>query len=137
MGKILVVGGGYADFSPAWRLEKKLRMREAEVTIVDPRPYMTYQPFLPEVLAGSIEARQAAVSFRRHLRRTRHASGMITGTGHSVVGQLAQPRAILPSPFEVHRAMLTGTCGRPQYVSMSPSTVQPRRSKNRTFSGWM
>ena len=32
---------------------------------------MTYQPFLPEVLAGSVEARHAAVSLRRHLRRTR------------------------------------------------------------------
>jgi hypothetical protein len=25
------------------------------VTVIDPRTYMTYQPFLPEVMAGSIE----------------------------------------------------------------------------------
>src|ERR1700761_5965698 len=50
-------GGGYAGFYAAWRLEKKLRGYEARIVVVDPRPYMTYQPFLPEVLAGSVEAR--------------------------------------------------------------------------------
>lgn len=68
--RILVVGGGYAGFYAAWHLEKRLKRSEASVTILDPRPYMTYQPFLPEVAAGSIEARHAAVSLRRHLRRT-------------------------------------------------------------------
>ena len=57
MRTILVVGGGYAGFYAAWRLDKKLRRDEARVIVVDPRSYMTYQPFLPEVLAGSVEAR--------------------------------------------------------------------------------
>ena len=61
MPKILIVGGGYAGFYTAWKLEKWLRPGEAEVTIVDPLPYMTYQPFLPEVAAGSIEPRHAVV----------------------------------------------------------------------------
>ena len=73
--RILIVGGGYAGFYTAWGLEKRLRPGEAEVTVVDPRPYMTYQPFLPEVAAGSIEARHAAVSLRRHLRRTKIIAG--------------------------------------------------------------
>jgi len=75
--EIVIVGGGYAGFYTAWRLEKKLRRDEARVTIVDPRPYMTYQPFLPEVLAGSIEARHAAISLRRHLHRTRVIAGSV------------------------------------------------------------
>lgn len=75
MREILIVGGGYAGFYTAWGLEKKLRTGEARVTVVDPRPYMTYQPFLPEVTAGSVEARHAAVSLRRHLRRTRLIAG--------------------------------------------------------------
>jgi NADH:ubiquinone reductase (H+-translocating) len=83
VGKILVVGGGYAGFYTAWKLEKKLRRGEAEVTVVDPRPYMTYQPFLPEVTAGSIEARHAAVSLRRHLRRTRLVAGTVTAIDHA------------------------------------------------------
>jgi NADH dehydrogenase len=76
--EILIVGGGYAGFYTAWRLEKKLRPGEARVTVVDPRPYMTYQPFLPEILAGSIEARHAAISLRRHLHRTRLIAGNVT-----------------------------------------------------------
>ena len=34
--KILIVGGGYAGFYTAWKLEKHLRKGEADVTIVDP-----------------------------------------------------------------------------------------------------
>jgi NADH dehydrogenase len=82
MRKILIVGGGYAGFYTAWKLEKKLRRGEAEVIVVDPRPYMTYQPFLPEVMAGSIEARHAAVSLRRHLRHTRVIAGMVSAIDH-------------------------------------------------------
>ena len=66
MPKILIVGGGYAGFYTAFKLEKWLRNGEAEVTVVDPLPYWTYQPFLPEVAAGSIEPRHAVVGIRRH-----------------------------------------------------------------------
>jgi NADH dehydrogenase len=80
--KILIVGGGYAGFYTAWKLEKHLAQGEAEVTLVDPLPYMTYQPFLPEVVAGSIEARHAVVSHRRHLRKTNVVLGRITNVDH-------------------------------------------------------
>jgi NADH dehydrogenase len=81
--KILIVGGGYAGFYTAWGLEKKLRHGEAEVTLVDPHGYMTYQPFLPEVTAGSIEARHVMVSLRRHLRRTTIIAGHTTSIDHA------------------------------------------------------
>lgn len=80
---ILIVGGGYAGFYTAWKLEKQLRAGEAEVTIVDPRPYMQYLPFLPEVAAGSIEPRHAVVSRRRHLKSTREINGEVTDIRHS------------------------------------------------------
>ncbi|MEU4476293.1 NAD(P)/FAD-dependent oxidoreductase [Micromonospora sp. NPDC023888] len=83
MRTILVVGGGYAGFYTAWKLEKKLRRGEARVIVVDPRPYMTYQPFLPEVVAGSVEARHAAVSLRRHLRKTEIIAGRVTAIDHA------------------------------------------------------
>ena len=83
MRKIVVVGGGYAGFYAAWGLEKRLRRSEAEITVIDPRPYMTYQPFLPEVAAGSIEARHAAVSLRRHLRRTKVIAGSVIRIDHA------------------------------------------------------
>jgi NADH dehydrogenase len=81
--RILVVGGGYAGFYAAWKLEKRLRKGEAEVVVIDPRPYMTYQPFLPEVLSGSVEARHAAISLRRNLRRTRIIAGAVTSIEHA------------------------------------------------------
>ncbi len=83
MHRILVIGGGYAGFYAAWGLEKRLRRDEAEITVVDPRPYMTYQPFLPEVAAGSIEARHAAVALRRHLRRSKIIAGSVVRIDHA------------------------------------------------------
>lgn len=83
MREIVIVGGGYAGFYTAWGLEKRLRPGEARVTVVDPRPYMTYQPFLPEVAAGSVEARHSAVSLRRHLRQTRLIAGRVIDIRHA------------------------------------------------------
>ncbi len=83
MRRIVIVGGGYAGFTTAWKLEKRLKPHEAELVIIDPRPYMTYQPFLPEVAAGSIEARHAAISLRSHLERTRIIAGGATMIRHA------------------------------------------------------
>jgi NADH dehydrogenase len=81
--RILIVGGGYAGFYTARKLEKWLNRGEAEVTMVDPLPYLTYQPFLPEVAAGSIEPRHAVVSHRRHLKRTRVITAKVTNVDHA------------------------------------------------------
>lgn len=81
--KVLIVGGGYAGFYTAWKLEGLLRTNEAEVTIVDPLPYMAYLPFLPEVASGSIEPRHAVVARRRHLRRTQNIAGKVTAIHHA------------------------------------------------------
>ncbi|QAY71035.1 NAD(P)/FAD-dependent oxidoreductase [Xylanimonas protaetiae] len=83
MHDILIVGGGYAGFYAAWTLEKRLRRGEARVTVVDPRGYMTYQPFLPEVAAGSVEARHTLVPLRSHLRRTRVMTGHVIRIDHA------------------------------------------------------
>ncbi|MGX5679792.1 NAD(P)/FAD-dependent oxidoreductase [Schumannella luteola] len=83
MPKILIVGGGYAGFYTAKKLEKWLGRNEAQVTMVDPLPYLTYQPFLPEVAAGSIEPRHAVVAHRRHLKRTRVINARVTYVNHA------------------------------------------------------
>jgi len=82
MPRIVIVGGGYAGFYAARKLEKYLGRNEADVVMIDPLPYMTYQPFLPEVAAGSIEPRHAVVPHRRHLKRTQIITGRVSDVNH-------------------------------------------------------
>ncbi|WP_404311630.1 NAD(P)/FAD-dependent oxidoreductase [Agrococcus terreus] len=91
MTKILIVGGGYAGLYTARGLERLLGAAEAEITIVDPLPYMTYLPFLPEVAAGSIEPRHAVVSLRRHLSRTKVIEAKVTYVDHAAKQATIQP----------------------------------------------
>ena len=77
-----MVGGGHVGFYVALRLSKKLRPREAEVTVVDPQPHMTYQPFLPESAAGNISPRHAVVPLRRELKGCEVLSGTVTRIEH-------------------------------------------------------
>ncbi|MBD8024969.1 NAD(P)/FAD-dependent oxidoreductase [Microbacterium gallinarum] len=107
MPKILIVGGGYAGFYTAWKLEKHLRKGEAEVTIVDPLPYMTYQPFLPEVAAGSIEARHSVVALRRHLKKTTVVAAKVTGINHANKVATITPIAGDPYEFEYDQIVVT------------------------------
>jgi NADH dehydrogenase len=83
MPRILIVGGGYAGFYTAWKLEKWLGRNEAELVVVDPLPYLTYQPFLPEVVGGSVEARHAVVNQRKHLKRTHVITAKVTKIDHA------------------------------------------------------
>ncbi|MFF2277245.1 NAD(P)/FAD-dependent oxidoreductase [Agromyces sp. NPDC058126] len=108
MPKILIVGGGYAGFYTAWKLEKWLRAGEAEVTVVDPLPYMTYQPFLPEVAAGSIEARHAVTSQRRHLKKTNVVTAKVTKIDHASKTATITPELGEPWEFEYDVVVVTG-----------------------------
>jgi NADH dehydrogenase len=106
--KILIVGGGYAGFYTAWKLEKQLRRGEADVTIVDPLPYMTYQPFLPEVAAGSIEGRHAVVALRRHLKRTDVVTARVTAINHAEKKATITPELGEPYEFDYDIVVVTG-----------------------------
>ena len=64
-------------------LQKRLRANEASVTVVDPQPHMTYQPFLPEAAAGSIEPRHVVVPLRRVLRRCHVLTARVTAIEHA------------------------------------------------------
>ncbi|MGP2441442.1 NAD(P)/FAD-dependent oxidoreductase [Streptomyces sp. JW3] len=85
--RILVVGGGYVGMYTALRLQRKLkgelRRGEAEITVVTPDPYMTYQPFLPEAAAGSISPRHVVVPLRRVLGRCRVVVGAAESVDHA------------------------------------------------------
>ncbi|MGH3829969.1 MAG: NAD(P)/FAD-dependent oxidoreductase [Pseudonocardiaceae bacterium] len=81
--RILIVGGGYVGMYTALGLQSKLRPGEASITVVDPQPQMTYQPFLPEAAAGSIEPRHVVVPLRPVLRRCHVVGGRVTGVDHA------------------------------------------------------
>ena len=62
----------------AFRLRRAVRRGVVRVTVVDPRPVMTYQPFLPEAAAGSLEPRHVVVPLRAVLRGCRVITGRVT-----------------------------------------------------------
>ncbi|GAA4831085.1 hypothetical protein GCM10023201_18800 [Actinomycetospora corticicola] len=94
--RVLVVGGGYVGLVAARALQARLgrsgdgrhRGRRSgardrastpvgSVTVVDPQPHMTYQPFLPEAAGGSIAPRHLTVSLRRVLDRCDVVTGAV------------------------------------------------------------
>jgi NADH:quinone reductase (non-electrogenic) len=75
--RILVVGAGHVGLYAALHLSRKLRSTEADITVVDPQPHMTYQPFLPEAAAGSISPRHSVVPLRRELKHCRVLAGEV------------------------------------------------------------
>ncbi|MFE0702732.1 NAD(P)/FAD-dependent oxidoreductase [Streptomyces sp. NPDC058872] len=85
--RILVVGGGYVGMYTALRLQRQLRAElragTAEIVLVTPEPYMTYQPFLPEAAAGSISPRHVVVPLRRVLDRCRIVIGEVRSIDHA------------------------------------------------------
>jgi NADH:ubiquinone reductase (H+-translocating) len=80
--EILIAGGGYVGMYTALRLERLLRRGEAAVTVVDPRGYMTYQPFLAEAAAGSVEPRHVIAPLPQVLRHTQVLTGKIVSIDH-------------------------------------------------------
>jgi NADH dehydrogenase len=85
--RILIAGGGYVGMYTALRLQKKLRRelraKTVEIVVVDPRSYMTYQPFLPEAAAGSLEPRHVVVPLRRLLKHCEVLTGRVESVDHS------------------------------------------------------
>ncbi|MEJ2871691.1 FAD-dependent oxidoreductase [Actinomycetospora sp. OC33-EN08] len=94
--RVLVVGGGYVGLVAARALQARLgqsgdgrhRGRRSgardrastpvgSITVVDPQPHMTYQPFLPEAAGGSIAPRHLTVSLRRVLDRCDVVTGSV------------------------------------------------------------
>ncbi|PMC74422.1 NAD(P)/FAD-dependent oxidoreductase [Brachybacterium sp. UMB0905] len=74
---VLILGGGSVGLTTASELRKTLGA-EVAITVVDPRPYMTYQPFLPEVGAGSIHPRDVLAPLRKILTGTKVVTGSVT-----------------------------------------------------------
>ena len=74
---VLILGGGSVGLTTASDLRKTLGT-EVAITVVDPRPYMTYAPFLPEVGAGSIDPRNVLAPLRKILPGSKVVTGSVT-----------------------------------------------------------
>ena len=81
--RIIILGGGYVGLYTTMRLLHRLRKREADITVVDPRSYMTYQPFLPEASAGSLDARHVVVPLRKVLKGAEILNARVVSLDHS------------------------------------------------------
>jgi NADH:ubiquinone reductase (H+-translocating) len=80
--KVLILGGGYVGLYVALTLEKHTEV-PLEVTVVEPRAYMTYQPLLPEVAGGHVDPRNVTVDLRQALPYTNVLRGHVTGLDSS------------------------------------------------------
>ena len=81
--RILILGGGTVGLYFARRLRRRLGRRDAAIVMVDPNPYMTYAPFLPEVASGSIEARHAVAPHRKALKNVDVLQGKVSAINHA------------------------------------------------------
>ncbi len=85
--RILILGGGYVGMHTALRLRRSLRRElrrgEVEISVVEPRSYMTYQPFLPEAAAGNLDPRNVVAPLRQVLRGLTILNGRVTGISHA------------------------------------------------------
>jgi NADH dehydrogenase len=89
--RILIVGGGYVGMYTALGLQRRLSRGAADITLVDPQSNMTYQPFLPEAAAGSVEPRHVVVPLRKVLRRCTVLTGAVTRITHATRTATIQP----------------------------------------------
>ncbi|MDP9317939.1 MAG: NAD(P)/FAD-dependent oxidoreductase [Actinomycetota bacterium] len=89
---IVIAGGGYVGMYTALGLQKALRKGEARVTLIDPRPTMTYQPFLAEAAAGSLEPRHVVVQLRKVLSRCEVLTARVAGIDHAARTVRVEPR---------------------------------------------
>jgi NADH dehydrogenase len=80
---IVILGGGYVGMYTALGLKKAVRRGEATVTVVDPRSAMTYQPFLPEAAAGSLEPRHVVVPLRQTLAHANVVTARVIAIDHA------------------------------------------------------
>ncbi|NUU07272.1 FAD-dependent oxidoreductase [Leifsonia sp. C5G2] len=74
---VLILGAGMAGFSLARNLRKDVAAHRMRVTVVDPQPYLTYKPLLPEVAGGETQPRDTAVTLERPLRHCTLLAGVL------------------------------------------------------------
>jgi NADH dehydrogenase len=77
--------------------------------VVDPRSYMTYQPFLPEAAAGSLEPRHVIVPLRRTLKHSQVITGRVTNISHA--DRTARIKPHVGEPYDMSYDVLVMAVG--------------------------
>lgn len=89
---ILILGAGFAGFTLARDLRRDAAAHRLRMTVVEPEPYLTYKPLLPEVAGGETQARDSVVPLRRPLKNADIVAGALqsvdTGARVAVVRTL-------------------------------------------------
>ena len=70
--RILILGGGFAGVYTAMYLEQGMfgfERHKYEISLVSLENYMVFQPFLPEVISGTIEMMHVITPIRRLAKR--------------------------------------------------------------------
>ena len=108
-----MIGGGYVGMYTALRLQRRLRRelkaKRAEILVVDPRSYMTYQPFLPEAAAGSVEPRHVVVPLRRVLDKCEILTGRVESLDHE--RRLARIHPTRGEPYDLSYEVVVAAPG--------------------------
>ena len=107
-----------------------------EVIVVDPRSYMTYQPFLPEAAAGNLEPRHVVVPLRRVLQRCEVLTGRVDdGRPRAASVARVQPdagRAPTSSTYD-HIVVAPGSVARTLPIpGLASAASASRRSRRRS-----
>ena len=89
--RIVVVGSGFAGFTCARELERRLGPGDADLVLASPTDYLLYSPLLPGVATGAQDARNIAVPLHGVLKRTRIIPGDTTGVGLDVRTCIVSP----------------------------------------------
>src|SRR5256886_15955689 len=71
LGRVVILGGGFAGVSAARRLARVLSPDAVDVTLVSQSNYLLFTPMLSEVAAGGLEAQHISAPLRAMLPATR------------------------------------------------------------------
>ena len=102
LGRVVILGGGFAGVSAARRLARLLSPEAVDVTLVSQSNYLLFTPMLAEVASGGLEAQHISAPLRAMLPATRVLRAEVESIDLSarVVRARPNPTDIEVMPFD-------------------------------------
>ena len=107
--KVIVIGGGFGGLYTA-RYLKKYAKRKLDIELISERNYFVFQPMLPEVAAGNINAQDAVSPLRSLLPGIRVRLGEVTKVDfkkQTLYLLQGKKRTLIPQHYD-HLVLATG-----------------------------